>query len=450
MTFQDTHPQHVAHSEPSDSGPQARARDIDGNQTVGGRDAAGRDILNVILADLPEGKLREIVDSKAQATLWQELVDQLRDSGLGFPHAVIQEAYDAVPRATDPLPAALDDARLFLETIDLLNDIPPFGVPVLLEFVAALVAYHEPSRLHLKDWIATACKLWDISEQQLAERRIAAEESSLLIAIIGKTDEYLVRAWIWSSKGEVRNIRNSSQRYSRSQVRDLLSDIINDAKRLVSHPSGLTVEFFLPRALLIEPVHSWPVLRKAISDDGDEEISSSDLYKIYKVVVRSTARSFQPSRNNIDEDNDLEDLRKRWKGKWRSLIQLANSAAETIVKPTCPEDFLQRLRDAFAPVGIALCYAETIAPPDGLDMTKCIFQPLIDSGIPAGIWVASGGDRSPVVYEHIKKLLSPSLRDLPKTLARVDMAVRPSLILFWDNPERVPEDREGKFLKYFS
>lgn len=395
-----------------------------------------RDIwsLTVQPGDLPN--IRGAIEERAKLKRWEDLVDQLCTIRLDPSHDKVQTAYDSVLRASDPLPSRTSGPGFMQALIRQLNDLSPLNhLPPLIEFVAALAHYHPQSRPLVQQWLTASYGIWETSEDIVAKRRIQAENSSLLIAIIGKSPKYRLRSWLWRTKGDP-EILHESKDHSPESLRKELSQICRRAEAKVPNPNRLCVEFFLPRSLLNEPVHTWPLTTVSIFDD-DEDAGSDlqSIYMRYQVLIRSTERSMQPAATPEIEEY-LTALRKRWRDRWNRL----HTGDGIVVRATHQSDYHQRIAAALVPSGQALCYAETITPPDDFDLVRQVMMRLIDAGVPAGIWVSTHVERVLSVYEQIALMVEKPLNQLPSTHLTLDTHLKQAVVLFWDNPDRVPEE----------
>lgn len=419
--------------------------------------------------DRPVARTRQLLDLLVQAeevgaglhdspspedrmAQWEALLRQLTMLPLRPACKYIQEAYTAVSRATTPLPDIAEPGELLAAAFALLEDIPPLGLPAVLEFAANLCHYDATTRPILSDWVARACEIWDASSADLDLRRAQAEEASLLIALVGRHNDYAVHAWIWSATRQFERLHEVSTRYAQEQLGELIAQLYYKAAQKVPNIDRLTVEFFLPRALFTEPVQSWTILDEGLLED-DPPIARA-LHTLFRtVVVRSTERSFQPPRSP-QADQKLSSIRKRWEQKWRVLRALRDEAGTRaypggpVATPTCTEDFEQLAATGLAPTAETVCYAETLPPPPQLDRGQLIFRPLIEAGVPAGVWPAAGADRPKGVHQQISRLVAQSLAQLPERLRALDPKFKPSVVLFWDNPERIPAiDTSHRYLQ---
>jgi hypothetical protein len=216
-------------------------------------------------------------------------------------------------------------------------------------------------------------------------------------------------------------------------IQNFIGSIINFSTGILNQHSSqfqLTVEFFLPKELLNEPVDSW---------EPDNEYGFGNSLPIgydYKVVVRSNERLSSRYR-----------ARNLWWDKWQQVTQDETKPASGYFFSTteCPDDsknlFYQLNQKHF--IGCSLQAALFATNQD--NFFWCIYR----AGIPIALWLRR--HLCGLNYQdEIQNLLdSTTIAELPEAvwqqrrLAREQQAsfeehIGYHLSLWWDNPYRLP------------
>jgi hypothetical protein len=200
-----------------------------------------------------------------------------------------------------------------------------------------------------------------------------------------------------------------------------------------SKNSDLTIEFFLPKDLLTEPVDSW----KPYNEDSSG--FSIPIGYDYQVIVRSYERLRPRYR-----------ARYRWFEKWRQVKRYQTQPANQWFLPIteCPGDptiLCYQLDDE----NLLGCTLKS----DPVETSKNIFvEPINHAGTPIVIWLRRNLNH---FNDQVTQLLNNAIADLPEAVrnqrreARKEQAsleehIGYHLSLWWDNPNRLPPEKTFK------
>lgn len=442
------------------------------NADVGG-DYAARDVIkNSIIAPIiiaGSGLAGQSVDAAGVATTIANVLDErvrrieqqqtlvAIGARAGWSDAALTQTLAAVSYRT-PLPAAANATERFARIIAVLDLYRGQG-DSLLRFVTAL-AQHVADPVVAKDlqaWIASRGAQEAPVVPVAGAQAEAPPTPAVMVAVDpvkGEEKPYRMRAWLWLGVGQVIPLHmNTQMSYDMKDLPDLLSEWRRRALKQIGSGSAtqLRFEFFLPNKLLAQAVHSCEVRvdTGSIDDEGDEEEELPQIGVEHSVVVRPRARGLARI-NNEDGEPDSEAVlrRQRWKEKWYRLAQPTSTEPALFFpdeKPASITTYQANLSGELLRPEI-VGYAETDMPPDDLDLARAIFRFVIRCGVPAGIWFGAGAERSADTYQKVDELLAVGpLRDLPTLV--LDRRRRSTtatfgraLVLFWDDPERLPYD----------
>lgn len=384
-------------------------------------------------------------------------------AAIAWPTNTLEHAFRAVVPLRAIPKAQSAEERFALIVRELATNTLQRGSDPLVEFVQLLeqeIALPEAKEI-LHRWLQDAAQSRPVLREQVRQRyaELNAEEPSLLITVnrdqnvLGK---YQLRAWLWPDRRQVwpPHGDDEHQSYPMEQIPARLVDLHRAAQQAIApFADRLRIEFFVPNALLSEPVHEWTV-PVTFDDEGEEE----EVYPLgfrYRVVMRSYERSFSQRPPSVE-------ARTKWRTKWAQLPVActmlwherhhpSDAPCAPIFHPICADDYRQDLFAIFINDDY-LCYAETAAPPEEVDYAKKVLLRLVRAGLPIGVWLRDPIARVPAVYQEITALLAAEgLGHLPARVALLRRKLGPQiepehallkscLVLFYDDPERLPYD----------
>ena len=279
---------------------------------------------------------------------------------------------------------------------------------------------------------------------QLEERMNSAAElnkdSALLVEIEPDpgTSGYLVRMYYWEDGAVVacwhKQANDASGHYNRTyklrEIPNLLDDVLREKKE-----KPATIEFLLPKELLVEPVDQWE--------------SDNDLVKFcieHRIVIRSQERIAK---------RELSKWRQAWHEKWQMFQTLKEERDVWWVEPLGAHEvatFAQRLILAKAK---ATCLGLTFLPvhrANEQERTSLLLH-ILRAGVPIIAWMRNRAEAEltpQLVRDELGVILCKEqldnlpllvhhLRTCPEVLDSAGH-IGNRLALFWDDPERVPDD----------
>lgn len=287
---------------------------------------------------------------------------------------------------------------------------------------------------------------WDGERESLA--RLRQQGINLTAARIGRSililqlnpegmrpDHYLFSAWLYRNGGATfEQIVGGDSPASLQEIRKIVTDLSTTVIRLINQGGerspDLTVEFFLPRRLLCEPVEDWQFGRGPYMKLGIQ----------FPVVVRDLER-------NQDGAVQIACLQ-----KWASLTTMNGSPQAGLSRwvkcsdpPYQPGQIYAVLRSPGC-VSLGLTFQ-----PDGTHVFE--LEEALDAGVPVAVWPHNCADPSGATM-HIggrafrtmlmRNLTDHQVKDLPDIvlqLRRHNASMqRPSvgMTLLWDDPTHIP------------
>jgi hypothetical protein len=428
--------------------------------------------LNVLLAQIGElhaaGGLASAAPP-AWVAPWDQHLARLNTLRFRASRTQLLLAFMAVRDQAWEVPQSSSD-KLFDDIVRLLAwQLPRDGVPPLLLF-SALVPYAgsrqfgkrgamSPEEVAiLNKWIAQGHELCNVpmvsfeSQRRAAEQRMnamLAADPALLIAIkqaFNKPGQFFLGAWVWIGADVVEQlVDDPDQAYTLEEIQASIGDLRSKALRhlVVERWPALTLELFLPRALLSEPVQTWTILA------GLDEDTPTEIFREHRVVVRSGERGLSATQG-------AREARAKWRARWPYLADGIDPANEVFVAQ-CAQDFGEDIFGNWLMGERLLLYVEGAAPPANLNHAENILKRLIEAGLPLGVWLRPDQSAQSAYSELLAALKQTDLRRL-RELAR-DIwrsgpprvgngviaspgaaALSSLLVLFHDDPHRMPYD----------
>lgn len=386
---------------------------------------------------------------------WAPHVETLKRLQPKCPYEVLLSASSHLKNPLQQLPLVRDTGALFRLIVDsLAYNLPQRGAHPLLVFIQLLVnntITPLTDRAALQGWLVEAIQLCAIDQSTVEQsghylaKKVQVSlhtEPALLIALAPNDDsarpgQLQVRAWLWLGPDNVEPIHHPLLgSYTIEELEPKLREIYQVVRRSApKFMSRLSIEFFLPRDLLSSAIHWWHVLS---GSDEDEEIQ---LCSAHPVAVRSYERAF-----SIKYEEAFQRLRE----KWELLRRNGQDEPPHIYKLEQSEIPEYLYEDLLEPMVVG--YAQVHPIPQGVDYTRRVLKRLIDAGLPMGMWPRIAPDLPATVYQELDTLAMPEhlailckkVRDLRIAAGKEIRRRRPApplgetVILMWDNPERMP------------
>ncbi|WP_157591578.1 effector-associated domain 2-containing protein [Saccharothrix syringae] len=385
--------------------------------------------LDQLLATLFPDRLLTATEHRALLVLLIDLDPGLL--GPPFRRATSSFQWNAVPN--------WGDVTGLVDCLDLAVDVN--GVPPLLAFVEHLA--HRVNGLHEEAhrWLDTVATRLDLRRSVLVELCAAAGEANADAApgyVVlqlqpdgAEPDRYLLSAWLQQPGWPDEVLFRDDVPRTVQQVAGQVAELVRRAHAVAgTELDELVVEFVLPRSLVHQPIDQWRV----------DDVFPHLLGTSHVVVVRSLDRMRR------------EDLRARWRRKWRWLAAHGDRTGIAGVHwsgknhVATPDGLFAELVLDDAPVAVVLVEPPTEREGLGWDeLTAALY-----AGVPVVAWC-----REPTLSEwfeeEIRRVLAEGggLRRLPahvlhlrrKASGRYDSRVRLGnhITLLWDDADRIPE-----------
>jgi hypothetical protein len=380
-----------------------------------------------------------------------ELIQLLQAAGLPW-ELLEQQFWLCAPDTwSSPLANDLqDEAERVADLVDVLSEYTESGlsrqVLPLFEFVLRLSHRPEAGAVaeQLRQWLERTARALgrDPGVIKTHGYRLFGE-LWLLVKIERVTAEcFQVEAWLADSQNKYpRAIFKEEQSSKLEEIPDVLKRIWRQRELLAPlqqlGDSKLTVEFLLPRELLLHPVEFWRVLPGA------------PIGTRYQVVVRSLERAYAEVRPPLEvELQDLLMASAAWNTKWRALSDSPNPPPRPLwVCETTDHQGDRFLADLTMPE--VVCMALTMTPPALTEMTlRELLHHCLLNGMPIALWIR----KSQCVGAEIRTYFEKLLEDLSRLPIQVREArlegfrsgdeghLGKHLTLLWDDPTRVPAD----------
>ncbi|WP_426753387.1 effector-associated domain EAD1-containing protein [Myxococcus sp. Y35] len=367
----------------------------------------------------------------------QAFVDAAR--GGGFTNEVLQSYFRRSWPARGPGAVPVEHGgNLLPQLVKELGDAPTQtdGSTPLLHFAALLQlqARGTAAASKLKKWLVEASAQRGVDVEALlrqVNQHSAEQEGSLFLLLrLEKAPEGRCTVQAWLSQGEqgaMVSIHADDEPRDLSSVGALLNEFLGRISGDLEASDGrLIIEVMLPQELLCYTVERWEL------EQGRHKPLCG---RKYPVVVRSWERAYDP-RLSIQ-------VRPDWTRKWKDFQEQppAGLPRAVIWEPDPAE--AGALFDRLIEAGV-VCLA-LMHPQEGSAATSEELSACIDSGTPIALW----GRKWPAGLVESRVQVQRLLADLRQLPARVrDMRARAheeahvghSLVLLWDNPNRLPPD----------
>lgn len=390
-----------------------------------GLEALGDAIYYLLRDNIAFTPIAQAIDNCSPRAVPLEALAPLKESidGAGLGDTLLRRLfYNSAPDTDLPAPDA--ERSMALRCIDQLARLPrpTLGTHPLWLFVQAVRAHLDPSS-------TTVLTAWLERHQELSGAEEAEAQTSsntpptLFIELrIANDESYYLRAWLWGRHLELIFAEDSP--YSLAAIRDELLIPIYDrcAAMLGVDEKHLSVEFFLPTALLAEAVDHWDY---AFGDT---------LGFRYKVVVRLQERAVTPR------------AWPRWQSHWEQLGNRSRPLDPMLVhcikdSEECTQKVLRIHLERAAALALGC-----VLPPPGLGRDT-LFQRLLAAGTPIALWPRQALLPTADLSALIRELLTTDpLSAIPERIMRerqsaVDVKaphLGHHLTLLWDDPDRLP------------
>lgn len=381
------------------------------------------DVMTSLEGDTPHiRQLRMLCDQRLAQTRFPEAdFHRLRPLVDAVSVEDVQEiAAASMEPLPSPLPAHCNDAWSILLHL-LRRNVPMHGLPPFMTFLEYLAAAAPvPDGDAIRDWNQELAQksgrvpqLEDCRRQAgVAVGRATTEDERRLMFVLMpdglEDDVYILVLWRTDSTGHRPALRDSGLRLCRD---DIAHEVGVRLATTLSAARGrrprLTVEFWLPMALVNEPVWDWCRAVKPTAETADDD---------YTVLVRSLDRLQSP------------EWRTSLRRHWVVTSQEAEQAAQRIV-PLASDSVSTR----------CVVLSE---PPDVLQGKRELMAAL-EIGIPAILWQRH--DRSDAVQRWARNVAATcSLEELPGRVAeyrrKAGAQHDAQIALLWDTPDHALPD----------
>jgi hypothetical protein len=328
---------------------------------------------------------------------------------------------------------------------------PPSALHPLLQFVARLGQHKEaPPHLGalLRDWLKQAGPPLRISPAALDSLWSSVEQASsrnplfLLVKIdLQGPETYCIKAWLSDAMAQECDVifggdgRPYALSALHSQVQSLLEGVRKrHRKRLLEAHNELTLEFFLPRALLCYPLDS------ILIEGGASEPVPIGIQ--HGVVVRSADR--------LDAERGSHG-RLHWELRWQSFRSAPQDPARRLLLSKAFEGEAERKKfDArlTRPHAFPFALGLMLSPPavSPVSQQDPLSNWVIRTGIPIALWLQEGASLDESLLSDFERLLE-NVSDLPRLVRErrhqgfaEESRLGKHLTLFWDDPERLPPE----------
>ena len=337
-------------------------------------------------------------------------------------------------RSAVPLPRFTDPWHAFTQLADINSG--PDGIPPALVYLHAL-ATEVGGELGetMTTWVDQQVRLLGI-EEPFAERRremarpVVAEQRLHLVISLEHDGidphRYVLSAWRQDDPAAWAPVRSDIREVRLADIERVVDDVVVTAERAwADQRAAVTLEAFLPRALLGLPVHSWCKEH----DTGQPQPLCLD----YIIRVRSLDRL------------RATHWHRAWRERWQSLLENPSPAR------------IHFAREGEERVDVALREHDAVAmvlngpPLVSVSSTVDEFTAALRSGLPVLLWCpgASSEELHDLVTwlaERGGDLLDVPQRSKTSRRAALGSSVYPfeskharDLVVLWDDPERAVE-----------
>lgn len=310
------------------------------------------------------------------------------------------------------------------------------GSTPLLHFAALLQlqARGTVADPKLKKWLEEASALRGVEAEALlrqVNQEPAEQDGTLFLLLrLEKAPEGRCTVQAWLSQGErgsMVSIHADDEPRDLSSVGSLLNELLGRFSGNLEEAGGrLIIEVMLPQELLCHTVERWEVAQGR---------HTALCGRKYPVVVRSWERAYDPQLSG--------QVRPDWTRKWKDFQEQppAGLPGAVVWEPDPAE--VGALFDRLLEAGV-VCLA-LMHPQEGGAVTSEELSACIDSGTPIALWGRKWPGGLAASRAQVQQLLA-DLRQLPgevrdlRARARGEAHVGHSLVLLWDNPNRLPPD----------
>ncbi|HYO71168.1 MAG TPA: effector-associated domain EAD1-containing protein [Archangium sp.] len=379
-----------------------------------------------------------------------ELVKLLQESGL--PWSTLEHHFwSSIPSTWTRAFTELQEERERVEElVDVLADFPDRDAlgraSPLFEFVLRLSNSPEAAGVaeRLRKWLERAALALgkDLNRIKAQGYQLLGELYLMVKLERATADGFRVEAWLADEQSRFpRVIFQEERAWKLEEVPQALKRIW--LRRELAEPlkqlgdAKLTVEFLLPRELLLHAVEDWRVLPGA------------PIGARYQVVVRSLERAYAEVKTPLEvELEDLPLASAPWNEKWR----LFSSSPQSPARPVWvhrPADHQGNRFFADLVLPEVVCLALTMTPPAISEMTlRELLRHCLVNGMPMALWARKpegSGEEIQTFFDGLLKELS----QLPGAVRQARWQGFSSddaghlgkhLTLVWDDPNRLPAD----------
>ncbi|WNG37669.1 hypothetical protein F0U61_31265 [Archangium violaceum] len=379
-----------------------------------------------------------------------ELVRLLREVVL--PWSVLERQFLlSVPSTwTETLADDLQEDERVEELVDVLADFPDRGargqVAPLFEFVLRLHNSPEAGGVakRLMQWLERTASLLGKDPEGIKVRGYQLFGELYLMVKIERVsvEGFRVAAWLSSHQNRYsRSIFQEDRSWTLEEIPQALQQIWR--RRELSEPlkqlgeRKLTIEFLLPRELLLHAVEDWQI------------IPGAPIGVRYQVVVRSLERVYAEVKPPLEPELEcLPFALAPWNDKWR----LFSTSPQPPSRPVWVRQDADHQSDGFL-ADLAepevVCLALTMTPPALSETTlRDLIRHCLVNGMPLALWVR----KSECAHGEVQTLfdgLLTNLTQLPSAVREARLEGFRSgqtghlgrhLTLVWDDPNRLPTD----------
>ncbi|WP_406490535.1 effector-associated domain 2-containing protein [Streptomyces phaeochromogenes] len=363
-------------------------------------------------------QLRMLCDQRLAQTRFPEAdFDLLRTLVEAVPVEEVQEiAASSMDLLPAPLPEHCTDAWSILLHL-LRRNVPMHGLPPFMSFLEHLAASASTDGGEsLRSWndelAQRSGRIAPLEEcrakaQSSAIRAVADHERRLMFALMPdglEDDVYVLGLWRTDSSSHPPALRDSGMRLRREEIaREVGKRLATALHTAIGRRPKLTVEFWLPMALVNEPVWTWCRTLEKLAEPTDDA---------YTVVVRSLDRSQSPEWTTS--------LQQHW------VVTAESADREELADTT--------LR---IPPTTARTSCVVLSEPPSFRQGKRELMEALEGGVPAILW-----DRHDCSSSFLRRardvVATCSLEELPLRIGKLQReAGRPDaqVILLWDTPD---------------